>query len=229
MATKKKVSKSKKKLAKKANVKKKTSKKVVKKAPKKKATKKKAAKKKVVKKATKKKAAKKKVVKKVPKKKAAKKKVVKKVPKKKAAKKKVVKKVPKKKAAKKKVVKKVPKKKVAKKKAAKKAPKKDTKRVRKITPGAQGPFALDSRVQRQKEVAWRMIDGEAVIITPSDSTMHTLNDVGTRIWELMTGDRSLAEVAELLCAEFDVDKGRAEKDTIWFVECLSKKGLVENA
>ncbi len=93
----------------------------------------------------------------------------------------------------------------------------------------QGPFALESRVLRQKEVAWRMIDGEAVIITPADSTMHTLNDVGTRIWELMTGDRSLAEVAELLCAEFDVDKGRAEKDTIWFVECLSKKGLVENA
>ncbi|HUU00549.1 MAG TPA: PqqD family protein [Myxococcota bacterium] len=158
--------------------------------------------------------------------------------KKKAAKKKVVKKTSKKKAVKKKVVKKVPKKKVVKKKAAKKAPikkkggaskKPPAKRVRRISQGVQGPFALESRVQRQKEVAWRMIDGEAVIITPADSTMHTLNDVGTRIWELMTGDRSLAEMAELLCAEFDVDKGRAEKDTIWFVECLSKKGLVESA
>jgi len=162
------------------------------------------------------------------KKKAAKKKVVIKAPKK-APKKKVVKKAPKKKAAKKKVVKKKAAKKAPIKKKAGASKKPPAKRVRKISQGVQGPFALESRVLRQKEVAWRMIDGEAVIITPADSTMHTLNDVGTRIWELMTGDRSLAEVAELLCAEFDVDKGRAEKDTIWFVECLSKKGLVENA
>jgi hypothetical protein len=90
-----------------------------------------------------------------------------------------------------------------------------------------GDFSLESKVQRQKDVAWRMIDGEAVIITPADSTMHTLNDVGTRIWELMTGTRSLREVAGVLCTEFEVDRDRAEKDTLWFAECLAKKGLVE--
>lgn len=88
-------------------------------------------------------------------------------------------------------------------------------------------FDLATKIQRQKDVAWRMIDGEAVIVTPADSTMHTLNDVGTRIWELMTGNRSLQEVANILCTEFDVDKDRAEKDTLWFAECLAKKGLVE--
>ena len=90
-----------------------------------------------------------------------------------------------------------------------------------------GDFSLESKIQRQKDVAWRMIDGEAVIITPADSTMHTLNDVGTRIWELLTGTRSLREVAGVLCAEFEVDKDRAEKDTLWFAECLAKKGLIE--
>jgi hypothetical protein len=88
-------------------------------------------------------------------------------------------------------------------------------------------FNMATKIQRQKDVAWRMIDGEAVIVTPADSTMHTLNDVGTRIWELMTGNRSLQDVANILCTEFDVDKDRAEKDTIWFAECLAKKGLVE--
>lgn len=91
-----------------------------------------------------------------------------------------------------------------------------------------GEFSLETKIQRQKDVAWRMIDGEAVIITPSDSTMHTLNDVGTRIWELMTGTRTLREVAGVLCAEFEVDLERAEKDTLWFAECLAKKGLIEH-
>ncbi len=90
-----------------------------------------------------------------------------------------------------------------------------------------GDFSLESKIQRQRDVAWRMIDGEAVIITPADSTMHTLNDVGTRIWELMTGTRTLREVAGVLCAEFEVDRDRAEKDTLWFAECLAKKGLIE--
>ena len=108
---------------------------------------------------------------------------------------------------------------------AARAPKKATPRK---APAKAGKFGIHSKVQRQKDVAWRMIDGEVVIVTPSDSTMHTLNDVGTRIWELITGERSLSEVAEILCAEFDVDKQRAEKDTLWFVQCLAKKGLVEN-
>jgi hypothetical protein len=124
---------------------------------------------------------------------------------------------PKKKAKAKPKKKAVPKKKAA---AAKKA------RVRPV-PKDLGDFSLESKLQRQKDVAWRMIDGEAVIITPADSTMHTLNDVGTRIWELLTGTRSLREVAGVLCTEFEVDKDRAEKDTLWFAECLSKKGLIE--
>lgn len=89
-------------------------------------------------------------------------------------------------------------------------------------------FELDDKVQRQKEVAWRLIDGEAVIITPEDSTMHSLNDSGTRIWELITGNRSLREVADVINTEFEVGLDRAQKDTLWFVDCLAKKGLVGN-
>jgi hypothetical protein len=130
-----------------------------------------------------------------------------------------------------------PKKQAAKKTPKKAAPKKAKGKLAAVVKKAKirpapapkdlGDFSLESKVQRQKDVAWRMIDGEAVIITPADSTMHTLNDVGTRIWELMTGTRTLREVAGVLCAEFEVDKDRAEKDTLWFAECLAKKGLVE--
>ncbi len=90
-------------------------------------------------------------------------------------------------------------------------------------------FKLDSRVCLRKEVAWRMIEGEAVIVTPADSMMHSLNEVGTRIWQLLDGKRTIRDVATTLAAEFEVDGTRVESDTLWFVECLAKKGLVETA
>ncbi len=66
-----------------------------------------------------------------------------------------------------------------------------------------------------------------MVITPVDSTMHSLNDTGTRIWEAIDGQRSLKEFAQVLAAEFEVARDRAQKDTLWFVECLAKKGLVD--
>jgi hypothetical protein len=112
--------------------------------------------------------------------------------------------------------------------AGKKALAKGAKRpAAKAPPIADVKFDMRNKIQRQKEVAWRLIDGEAVIITPSDSTMHSLNESGTRIWELINGNRTLGEVAEAVQVEFDVDADRARKDTLWFVECLAKKGLVE--
>jgi hypothetical protein len=87
-------------------------------------------------------------------------------------------------------------------------------------------YALADKVMRPADVAWRMIDGEAVIVTPSDSMMHSLNEVGTRIWELMDGSRSIRDIATTLEAEFQVDGQRVEADALWFVDCLAKKGLV---
>ena len=175
--------------------------------------------------ATTKKTAKKAIKKAVKKAKKAVKKAAKKTSKKKAVKK-VVKKTTKKatKKAAKKVTKK-PAKKVAKKPVKKIAEKPAKKAAKKAVPASD--FSIKSKISRQKDVAWRMIEGEAVIITPSDSTMHTLNETGTRIWELIDGARSLGEVAEALQAEFEVDEKKAREDTLWFAECLAKKGLVE--
>ena len=153
----------------------------------------------------------------------------KKTAKKKATKKKVAKKkAAKKKPAKKKPAKKKPaKKKPAKKKPAKKKPAKKAKRA--VKKPTKTKFNLKDKVARPKEVAWRMIDGEAVIVTPADSMMHSLNEVGTRIWELMDGNRTVADIAAALQAEFEVDDKRVKADTVWFVECLAKKGLVTTA
>jgi hypothetical protein len=74
--------------------------------------------------------------------------------------------------------------------------------------------------------AWRVYDGEAVIVSPEDSTLHTLNPVGTFIWEAADGRTALAVIVARVCEAFDVDRAVAARDATAFVEQLSRRGLL---
>ncbi len=74
--------------------------------------------------------------------------------------------------------------------------------------------------------AWRVYDGEAVIVSPADSTLHTLNEVGTVVWEAADGRTPLAAIVARVCAQYDVAAPEAERDVEAFVERLRDKGLI---
>ena len=74
--------------------------------------------------------------------------------------------------------------------------------------------------------AWRVYDGEAVIISPDDSMMHTLNPVGTLIWEAADGRTPLTAIVTRICAEFEVDAARAEREARGFIDTLCQRGLL---
>jgi len=75
-------------------------------------------------------------------------------------------------------------------------------------------------------VAWRVYDGEAVIISPDDSMMHTLNPIGTLIWQAADGRTTVASIVARICAEFEVEADRAEREALGFVDTLSARGLL---
>lgn len=72
----------------------------------------------------------------------------------------------------------------------------------------------------------RTIDGEAVVITPHDSTLHTLNGTATFIWERADGTKTLGQICGELIETFDVDEGTAKKDAGSFVQEAVDKGLM---
>ena len=76
------------------------------------------------------------------------------------------------------------------------------------------------------ESAGRVLDGEAVVVTPADSRMHTLNEVGTFLWDRADGARSVAELAEAVEARFEVDAQTARSDTAQFVADLEALGIL---
>ncbi|HUB05400.1 MAG TPA: PqqD family protein [Myxococcales bacterium] len=77
-------------------------------------------------------------------------------------------------------------------------------------------------------VASRLVDGVAVAVTPSDSTLHTFeNDVATEIWQLADGRHSVAQIVDRITEAFDVERPQAERDVVEFVRLLDERGLVE--
>ncbi len=81
-------------------------------------------------------------------------------------------------------------------------------------------------VAKAPTTAWRIIEGEAVILSMETKVLRGLNPVGSRVWELIDGRRSLEEIAGLIVQEFDVEGSTAAEDVGAFVRELLERGLV---
>ena len=85
----------------------------------------------------------------------------------------------------------------------------------------------DNRIPtHHPQIAARVFSGEAVIITPAENTVRMLNTVGSRVWELADGTRTVDEIAGVLTQEFDVDLPQAQESASQFVDELAAKGLL---
>src|SRR5580698_10579103 len=79
---------------------------------------------------------------------------------------------------------------------------------------------------RSKQVAARMLGAETMIMSPRDTTLFNLNDVGSVIWESADGQTPLDEIITRLCAEFDVTPEVARQDAETFVQELVSHGIL---
>jgi hypothetical protein len=80
--------------------------------------------------------------------------------------------------------------------------------------------------QRNPKLAWREIDGEAVIISPDDSQVHELNETASVIWKFADGKHSVDQIAEVVAGGYEVPIEVAQADVSELIEMLSAKGLL---
>jgi hypothetical protein len=88
-------------------------------------------------------------------------------------------------------------------------------------------ISLDSILYQNPNVVSRVVENEAVLIIPEQGEVKVLNEVGSRIWELVDGKRSIQDISSLICQEFDVDQGTAEHDTLKFISDIFDKGIIK--
>ena len=87
-------------------------------------------------------------------------------------------------------------------------------------------IVMEKRYKRAPECAFREIDGEAFIVSSKTGGVHLLNPVGTHIWSLLDGNKTLRDVAEAVTEEFDVSAWEAAYDVEEFMRKLADMDLI---
>jgi hypothetical protein len=85
--------------------------------------------------------------------------------------------------------------------------------------------SLEDTFVISKDAVFRELQGEAVILDLNAGTYFGLNEVGTRIWQLIEQNGSLRTVFETLCAEYDAAPEALEQDLLSLVTSLADARL----
>lgn len=72
----------------------------------------------------------------------------------------------------------------------------------------------------------RAVDDETVFLSPAGDEIHSLDEVGTFIWQQIDGRRTIADILAALLAEYEVEEDEARADLAAFVEELAGRQLI---
>lgn len=84
---------------------------------------------------------------------------------------------------------------------------------------------------KDAKVVFRVIDDQAMVIRIDDKPVgkdevFVFNPTATRFWELLDGKKKVEEIIDTICAEFEVDHQKAEREISEFISDLSGKKLI---
>jgi hypothetical protein len=81
--------------------------------------------------------------------------------------------------------------------------------------------------RRDPGTAHRAIgDDGGLVVVPSKATVEVLNPVASKIYSMLDGKHSQAEIVAAVVAEFDVAEEVARKDLRDFLASLAAKGML---
>lgn len=85
----------------------------------------------------------------------------------------------------------------------------------------------DSFLQsNEREVASKVVDGEAVLINLVNGMYYSLDKVGGLAWSMITGGSSIARIAEVIVERYTIPISQAQDDVRRLVEELLADGLI---
>jgi len=85
---------------------------------------------------------------------------------------------------------------------------------------------LNKYPHHSPNTASRLVDGEAVVVTPGEGTVRILNETGSRVWELSDGKKNIGELVSIIENEFSVTTEIAKSDILELISDLENKNLM---
>ncbi len=83
------------------------------------------------------------------------------------------------------------------------------------------------KIKVSDDVVFRVLGEEAVLLNLANGTYFGLDDVGTRMWQLMSEHSSTDKVVEVMLEEYEVDESLLQSDLAKLVKDLTDIGLVK--
>ena len=90
-------------------------------------------------------------------------------------------------------------------------------------------YSGETKPKRHPDAASRIYDGEAFIVLPQQSVYKILNSTGTRIWDLIDGNRSIDDMIRIIADEYEVSVEEAGKDIGEFIRDLTANGMLADS
>jgi len=88
-------------------------------------------------------------------------------------------------------------------------------------------ISFQNRVRAADHVLVRELEGESVLLNLNSESYFGLDDVGTRMWCVLTSSETVQDSFDVLAGEFDVSGDQLRTDLTELIEALIGHGLVE--
>ena len=85
---------------------------------------------------------------------------------------------------------------------------------------------LPARVTIPSDVLFSEVDDEVVLLHMQDGLYFALDDIGTRIWNLLSECEDVAQTVERMLSEYDVDQETLKQDMANLIADLADVGLL---
>lgn len=91
---------------------------------------------------------------------------------------------------------------------------------------SDSPLTSQSLVVRSPDQVSGDLDGKVVLLSIENGEYYNMNEVGSRIWELLAKPLTVAALIDQLLTEFEVDRETCEKEAMAFLDQLQKDQLL---
>ena len=90
---------------------------------------------------------------------------------------------------------------------------------------------LDKNFIKGTDLTTRRIAGETLIVPIRGhvgdlDAIFTLNEVGSRVWQLIDKPLTVAEIAKAISNEYEVSQAEAERDVLELLAAMEAAGLI---
>lgn len=86
--------------------------------------------------------------------------------------------------------------------------------------------SLPRRVTISPDVLCQHVEGNAVLLNLGTERYHSLDDVGTRMWDTLSADGDVEHMIAEMLATYDVDEQQLRSDVEALLGALAAAGLV---